>query len=290
MPIQTKYVIISPVRDEEKYIQATITAVAGQTVQPMQWVIVDDGSTDRTREIVRRLNADWPSLKLFERPNRGFRKAGVGVVEAFYDGFNALEASNWEFLVKLDGDLSFEPDYFEKCFERFRRDPKLGIGGGDLYNELEGQLTLESCPKFHVRGATKIYRRECWDAIGGLYHVPGWDTVDEVKANMLGWSTGSFPELRLIHHRPTGEANGLLRDRMKHGFGCYATGYHPLFVAASCLSRLNQKPYLVGSAAMWWGFLKAPFARVPRVQERRLIRYVQRQQLRRLCGLETIWK
>jgi biofilm PGA synthesis N-glycosyltransferase PgaC len=125
----TKYVIITPVRDEEEYIEATIESVCRQTTRPAEWFIVDDGSTDRTGEIIDRYAAQNSWIRPIHRKNRGFRKAGRGVMEAFYDGYNALPSNDWDFIVKLDGDLSFAPDYFEKCFEYFRRDSKLGIGG-----------------------------------------------------------------------------------------------------------------------------------------------------------------
>jgi poly-beta-1,6-N-acetyl-D-glucosamine synthase len=192
--------------------------------------------------------------------------------------------------VKLDGDLSFAPDYFQRCFEHFERQPDLGMGGGEVYHDRGGELKVEACPRFHVRGANKIYRRACWEAIGGLMPAPGWDTVDEVKANMLGWKTYSFVDLRVIHHRPTGTADGVVRDCMKHGLLCYICGYHPAFFVASCLSRLSRKPYVIGSAAICYGFLKGYLTHRPRVKDTGLINYVRTQQLRRLCGLETIWK
>jgi poly-beta-1,6-N-acetyl-D-glucosamine synthase len=286
----TRYVVVTPVRDEEKYLAATIEAVTSQTVQPAEWVIVNDGSTDRTGEIIDAYSARFPWIRAVHRPNRGFRKAGGGVVEAFYDGYRALQSNDWEFVVKLDGDLTFSPTYFERCFQHFDGDPELGIGGGEIYHQINGQLTLEVNPKFHVRGATKIYRRACWKAIGGLITATGWDTVDEVKANMLGWRTMAFQDLPLLHHRLTGMANGMVRDRVKHGVACYVSGYHPFFVAASCSRRLVQKPYVVGSIAMAYGFLKGYLTRAPQVRDSRLIRYIRKQQLRRLCGLQTIWK
>jgi poly-beta-1,6-N-acetyl-D-glucosamine synthase len=284
------YVVITPVRDEEKHIEETIRSVTSQTILPAQWIIVDDGSTDKTAEIANQYASQVPWMRLVRRPNRGSRKSGGGVIEAFYDGYNVLRHDDWQFIVKLDGDLTFSPDYFEKCFEHFEREPKLGIGGGDIYHEFEGVQKLESNPKFHVRGATKIYRRECWEAIGGLWKAPGWDTIDEVNANMLGWKSYSFSELQVIHHRLTGTADGLLRDRIKHGVACYVSGYHPLFVAASCVSRLAKKPYVTGSAAICYGFLKGYWYGMPRVKDRRLIKYLRGQQLRRLCGMETIWR
>jgi len=286
----TRYVIITPVRDEEQYIEATIASVQSQTVLPVKWVIVDDGSTDQTGAILDRYAADCTWMQVVHRPNRGFRKSGGGVMEAFYAGYDALGSADWEFMAKLDGDLTLSHDYFEKCFEHFAHDPKLGIGGGEIYHEHEDGMKLEANPRFHVRGATKIYRRACWEAIGGLWQAPGWDTIDEVKANMLGWTSRSFPDLRLIHHRMTGTAEGLLRDRMKKGVACYVSGYHPLYLAAVCVSRLAQKPYVAGSMAIGYGFLKGYWKRMPRVDDLRLIKYLRAQQLRRLCGMESIWR
>ena len=286
----SRYVIVTPIRDEEKFIEATIASVQAQTIPPAEWVIVDDGSTDRTGEIIDRYVGQFPWIRVVHRENRGFRKSGGGVVEAFYDGYMALQCRDWDFIVKLDGDLSLQPTYFEKCFAHFESDPKLGIGGGDIYHELGGVQKVEANPKFHVRGATKIYKRACWEAIGGLWRAPGWDTIDEVKANMLGWKTYSFGELKIAHHRLTGTAEGLLRDRIKHGVACYVSGYSPLFVVASCVSRLAKKPYVAGSAAIAYGFLKGYWNRTPRVNDKQLIKYVRSQQLRRLCGLKTIWR
>jgi len=286
----TRYVVVTPVRDEVEFIEQTIKAVASQTVRPLEWVIVDDGSTDGTDRALSRWASELSWLHVVSRPNRGFRKSGGGVVEAFYDGFNVLQSHDWHFIVKLDGDLTFSPDYFEKCFEHFSEHPRLGIGGGEIYHDLDGALKCEKNPRFHVRGATKIYRRDCWEGIGGLLRAPGWDTIDEVRANMLGWETRSFPDLQLLHHRITGAAEGAFRDRMKHGVACYVSGYHPLFVAASCVYRLFKKPYIVGSFAMCYGFLKSYFARAPRIDDRSLIRYTRSQQLRKLCGMQTIWK
>jgi glycosyltransferase involved in cell wall biosynthesis len=285
-----KYVIITPIRDEERYIEATIASVYRQTVQPTEWVLVDDGSTDHTGDIIDRYAAKLPWIRVVHRANRGFRKSGGGVMEAFNAGYQTLSCRDWEFIVKLDGDLSFAADYFERCFQKFEDDPELGIGGGEIYNRLSAELRLEANPRFHVRGATKIYRRACWEAIGGLWPAPGWDTIDEVKANMLGWKTYSFEQLQVIHHRFTGSAEGLLRDRVKRGVACCICGYHPLFVIASCLRRLGQRPYVMGSAAIFYGFIKGYFGNTARLNDKDLIAYTRSQQLKRLCGLPSIWR
>jgi glycosyltransferase involved in cell wall biosynthesis len=285
-----RYVIVTPARDEEKYLEATIESVRLQTVLPIEWVIVDDGSKDWTGEIADRYATQHSWIHVVHRENRGYRKSGGGVMEAFYDGYHALRSKEWDFVVKLDGDLGFAPDYFEKCFEYFRRDPKLGIGGGEIIHDISGEMKVEMNPRFHVRGATKIYRRACWEAIGGLWPATGWDTIDEVKANMLGWKTYTFTDLSLLHHRFTGSEDGLFRDRVKHGVACYISGYHPLFVAASCIRRLNKKPRVIGSIGVMYGYLKSHVTRPPRLEDRSYLAYIRSQQLKRLCGMETIWR
>ena len=290
LPRMTKYVIITPARDEESHIGKTILAVSQQTVRPVQWVIVNDGSSDTTGEIVDRAATTYPWITVLHRSNRGFRQAGGGVIAAFNDGYVSLESLDWEFLVKLDADLSFAPDYFERCFAEFEKDRHLGIGGGGIYHLENSKLKMESNPAFHVRGATKIYRRECWEKLGGLITAAGWDTVDEVKANMLGWSTRTFADLQVSHYRFTGAADGAWKDSVKNGFANYVTGYHPLFMLVKCVRRLAARPYLTGSLGLGWGFLRGYLKRAPQVPDRTLITYTRSQQMRRLLLLESIWK
>jgi glycosyltransferase involved in cell wall biosynthesis len=251
---------------------------------------VNDGSTDRTGEIIEEYACKYPWISSVHRKDRGFRKTGGGIIEAFYAGFDALASKDWDFMCKLDGDLSFGQDYFEKCFEHFQRDHKLGIGGGFLYYIKEGKKVLEQCPLFHVRGGVKIYRRACWDALGGLWVGPSSDTVDEVKANMLGWTSRSFPELLLQHHRPTGAAYGLWGAEVKNGRGDYVCGYHPLFEIAKCLYRLSQRPYIIGSLALLYGYVTGYLKQVPRVDDPEMIRFLRRQQINRLLGRDSIWR
>jgi poly-beta-1,6-N-acetyl-D-glucosamine synthase len=286
----TKYVIITPARDEGSHIQKTIFAISKQTVQPTQWVIVDDGSGDDTGRIADRAADTYPWIKVLHRGNRGFRQAGAGVVAAFNDGYACLDSSDWEFLVKLDADLSFAPNYFERCFAEFQKDPRLGIGGGGIYHLENGSLKLEMNPSFHVRGATKIYRRQCWENLGGLLAAPGWDTIDEVKANMLGWSTRTFPHLRVSHYRLTGAAAGAWKDSIKNGRANYITGYHPMFMLFKCMRRLVRKPYLIGSLGLFWGFISGYLESAPQVEDRTLIDYTRTQQMRRILLLDSMWK
>jgi poly-beta-1,6-N-acetyl-D-glucosamine synthase len=286
----TKYVVITPVRDEEEHLQSTIESMVQQTVLPEEWVIVDDGSKDQTRKIIDEYASRYPWIKAVHRQDRGFRKAGGGVVDAFNDGYRALTCSNWEFVAKFDGDLTFSPDYFEKCFDEFQKDARLGVGGGVICYVEDGKKRFEEAPAFHVRGATKIYRKACWDGIAGLLTAPGWDTMDEVKANSLGWSTRSFPHLHLVHQRDTGSADGLWPTLVKYGRANYICGYHPLFMLCKCILRVPQRPYVIGSIGLMYGFISGYLKNIPQVDDRATIAYLRRQQMSRLFGGETIWR
>jgi len=284
-----RYIIISPVRNEDKYIEKTIASVFLQTIKPLEWIIVNDGSTDKTGIIIDRYSKQHHWIRTVHRKDRGFRKAGGGVIEAFYDGYNAVKESDYEYIVKLDGDLSFDSDYFEKCFIEFNKDLNLGIGGGTIVHEIQGQFEVEKAPLFHVRGATKIYRKACWDVIGKLVKSPGWDTLDEAKANMLGWTTRSFPEIKLLHHRYTGQADGPWRDSVKNGMANYVSGYHPLFMIFKCLTRTFRKPYLISSIGLSYDFIKGYFGNIPQIDDQELIHYIRKQQLRKLLFRKSIW-
>lgn len=287
-----RYAVITPVRDEAQHIVRTIESMRRQTHRAVRWIIVDDGSTDGTGAIVDRESAplqDW--VTVLHRPNRGHRANGGGVIEAFYAGFGQLADNSWDFLVKLDGDLSFDPDFFERCLAHFHMEPRLGIGGGTICEIDNGELQVEAKgdPPFHVRGATKIYRRACWQAISPLPRNPGWDTLDEVMANRLGWRTRTFPELPLVQHKPTGSADGRWRNAIKNGKANYLTGYHPAFMLAKCLRRVSRRPLGVESVGLLAGFLSGYWQRLPQVADRASIRYLRDQQLRRLLMQQSIY-
>jgi poly-beta-1,6-N-acetyl-D-glucosamine synthase len=264
--------------------------MARQTLLPERWVIVDDGSTDGTGDLIDAAARDNSWITAVRRPDRGFRKSGGGVIEAFYDGYAAAHGAPWEFIVKLDGDLTFEPDYFETCFARFAADPRLGIGGGTILVRDDMRLKVDTPgdPPFHVRGATKIYRRACWEQISPLVRAPGWDTIDEVTANMYGWGTRTFPDVSLVQQRATGAADGEWRDWYKNGLANYITGYHPLFMLAKCAKRVFQSSPLA-AAALCAGFGSGYVKGVPRVQNDMAIQYLRRQQLLRLMSRPSIY-
>jgi biofilm PGA synthesis N-glycosyltransferase PgaC len=286
-----RYIVVTPARNEEENIVHTIRSMAGQTNRPVLWVIVNDGSTDRTAEIIDAAAREHPWIVAVHRPDRGFRQQGGGVVQAFYAGYERIGKTPWDFLVKFDADLSFAGDYFARCLAEFVSDPKLGIGGGMISHPVNGVLVCESPgdPAFHVRGATKIYRRECWEAIGGLLQAPGWDTIDELKANQLGWVSRSFAHIPIQHHRFTGTVDGTWKNYVKFGLANYITGYHPLFMGLKCVKRCFQRPYFIGALGLGWGYCRGYFKRTPQVNDPALIRYVRQQQLNKLMRKPSLW-
>jgi glycosyltransferase involved in cell wall biosynthesis len=265
-------------------------SVMGQTILPTRWIIVDDGSTDGTSEIADTYASRASWISVVHKPDRGYRVAGGGVVEAFYAGYALLRDEQWDFLVKLDGDVSFASDYFQRCFEIFAANARLGIGGGTVCRLDRGGLKIDSIgdPPFHVRGATKIYRRACWERISPLVMAPGWDTVDEVKANLYGWTTATFRGVAVVQHKRTGAVDGSWRDSYKNGRANYIAGYHPLFMLAKCMKRALHRPVLFQSLALLAGFCSGYLHAIPRA-ETEVIRYIRKQQLRRLLLQSSLY-
>lgn len=284
------YVVVSPARDEAELLPFTLKSMAAQTWRPAKWVIVNDGSSDGTGEIARAFAAEHDWIEVIDRTDRGSRRPGGGVVEAFYEGFAHVADIDWGYVVKLDSDLELPPDYFERCLRRMEAEPGLGIAGGMIENDINGRLVLEEHPEFHVRGATKIYRRACWDAIGGVHAVKGWDTLDELKAARCGFETRSFRDIVLVQRRFTGDGQGQWPNWKKNGEAAYVCGYHPLFVLAKAVRRCFVRPWVVAGAGLLVGYFRAVITRRERVDDPELLAFVREQQWRRLTGRSSHWR
>lgn len=261
-----RYAIVSPVKDEARHIELTLRSVTQQSVRPIVWTIVDDGSRDDTPGIVRRYAKDHAFIRLLQSPNSAARDTGTAEIRAFYRGYEALAGIDYDFIVKLDGDLSFGPDYFEKLLARFIADPRLGIGSG-VYLELnqEGCWTRVDMPSYHAFGACKVVRRSCFDQIGGFPRTPGWDTADEIRALHRGWTTRHFTDLEVRHHKPEGTAMGLLRTSRMHGQIHYVTGGDPVFLLFKIIHRVSARPFVLSALALLFGYVRAVLKRQPRL-------------------------
>jgi biofilm PGA synthesis N-glycosyltransferase PgaC len=281
----SKYVLISPCRDEAKYIRHTLDSVIKQTIRPAKWIIVDDGSTDETPTILRdyQVRNNW--IQLITLSNRGHRLVGRGVIEAFYAGYQAIEPDDYDYLCKLDLDLQIPPHYFELLMTRMVANPRVATCSGKAYVVEGGRLIRERHGDDMSIGMTKFYRVSCFKAIGGFVREVMWDGIDCHRCRMKGWIACSWdePELRFIHLRPMGSSQqSIYVGRMRHGFGQYFMGTGFIFMLASAISRIDQKPYVLGSLAMLWGWLQSAITRKPRYEDPEFRRFLRRYQLRAL--------
>ena len=285
MTAGTRYVLISPCRNEASFMRQTLDSVVAQSVRPAMWVIVDDGSTDETPAILAEYAARHDWIKIVTRGDRGHRAVGPGVIDAFYSGYAAIEPGDYDFLCKLDLDLRLPPRYFEILMQRMAADPNIATCSGKAYIEEHGQLVDERHGDETSLGMTKFYRVSCFQAIGGFVREVMWDGIDCHRCRMKGWVACSWnePELRFIHLRPMGSSQqGIYTGRMRHGYGQYFMGTGFLFMAASALSRANQRPYVLGSLAMLWGWVKSALQRKPRYEDAEFRAFLRRYQARAL--------
>lgn len=282
-----RYALISPCRDEEKYLARTLDSVMRQSVPPALWIVVDDGSTDRTPEILESYKAKIPYLKVVQRDNRGFRKVGGGVVDAFNQGLANLQMDDFDYVCKLDMDLDLPPGYFEGLMRKLERDPEMGTCSGKPYftDETSGAKVSEFCGDEMSVGMTKFYRVDCFRDIGGFVTEVGWDIIDCHRCRMLGWRALAYndEDLAFEHLRPMGSSyRSIWHGRLRHGFGQHFLGTHPLFMLASFVYRLNKAPVVIGALGMLCGYAMSWLQGKPRYRDLAFRRYLRRYQLRSL--------
>ncbi len=280
-----KYLIISSVLNEEKYLETTIKSVVNQTVRPSEYIIINDGSTDSTPDIISKYTSQHSWIKSIDRKGNGKPNPGVGEISAFYVGLEHTAIKDWDFIVKLDGDLGFEENYFETILNRFESNPKLGIATGCTwtYQAKSGKMIMDRMPSDHTRGAIKMYRKETWDAIGGMPVVLGWDTIDELKAQTLGWETRSYKDLQIMHYKPIGFCQkNLLKRETLAGERLHYLGYHPMFVLFLSCYKMLKKPFLVGGFLNIWGYVHAIITRGEQIKDKLVIKHLRKKQIERL--------
>ncbi len=277
-----RYCLITPCRDEALHARRTLDAVTRQTIPPALWVIVDDGSNDATPAILAEYAARFPYIRVMRREDRGYRKLGGGVIDAFQAGYETLDDPRaFDYVCKLDLDLDLPPGYFEGLMTRMERDPRIGTASGKPYfappgAELEGgaefplrdggPLRPEMCGDENSVGMAKFYRTECFEQIGGFVRELMWDGIDCHRCRMLGWRAVSWddPELRFHHLRPMGTSDkDWWTGRVRHGVGQHFMGTGWLYLLASAVLRLPHPPVVLGSAAILWGYLKSALAGRP---------------------------
>jgi len=277
------YVLITPARNEAKFIELTLKSMVAQTVPPLKWVIVSDGSTDGTDDIVKKYMADCPWIELIRMPERKERNF-AGKVLAFNAGQAKVADLPYEIIGNLDGDVSFEPDYFDFLLRKFVENPKLGVAGTP-FREGDFQYDYRFTSIEHVSGQVQIFRRQCFAEIGEYIprKIGGIDHVAVITARMKGWQTRTFVEKPYFHHRQMGTANAnSWKAAYKVGRSDYILGSAALWQFARCIYQIVRPPVLVGGALRLTGYLTAMVTRTERQVPDDLIKFRKKEQMGRL--------
>lgn len=284
--MQTKlpaYILITPARNEARFIEQTIRSVIAQTIRPVRWIIVSDGSTDGTDEIVKRFLVENRWIELVRMPERRDRHFAAKV-HCFNGGYQTVGNSSYDVIGNLDADITFESGYFEFLLKKFAEDPGLGVAGTPFV-EGEGSYDYRFTSVEHVSGACQLFRRECFEEVGGYRPIKsgGIDWVAVTTARMKGWKTRTFTEMVSYHHRPMGTASsGKLKAWYNLGKQDYYLGGHPLWEAFRACLQMKNKPYVFGGMCLLVGFVWAFVTRIQRPIDAELIEFHQREQMQRL--------
>jgi poly-beta-1,6-N-acetyl-D-glucosamine synthase len=285
----SRLLLITPARDEAAHLETTIRAVAAQTRPPDLWLIVDDGSTDATPELLARLAAEVPFLEVRQAPQKQRRRDEDGLAlaaeaVAFNAALASVDLSGFTHVGKLDADVELSPTYFEQLLAHFDAERELGVAGGVLYERGGSGWEATKVPAYHVRGALKLYSRECFEAIGGIEERLGWDTIDETYARMRGYATRSLPQATARHHRPVATRGGVLRGRARHGQCAYVLRYGAGWVALRSLKVGLQRPYVLSGLAFLYGYFRALLKAQPKVEDGDFKRFVRAELRARVKG------
>jgi poly-beta-1,6-N-acetyl-D-glucosamine synthase len=284
--IDYAYVLISPARNEARFIEQTIKSVLNQTMRPLKWVIVSDGSTDGTDDLVKRYAALHPWIELVRMPERQERHF-AGKVDAFNAGYSKVKELKYDIIGNLDADISFDPDYFAFLMGKFAENPDLGVGGTP-YREGNKMYDYRFSSVEHVSGACQMFRRECFEAIGGYLPISsgGVDLIAVLTARTHGWKTRTYTEKSYKHHRKMGAAHYTgFRERMHIGRMDYLLGSHPVWELFRCVYQMRNRPYVIGGILVLFGYVWAMLRRCKRTIPDELMGFRQHDQMRRLRDL-----
>jgi glycosyltransferase involved in cell wall biosynthesis len=288
MPTLPKYVLITPARNEARYLELAISSMLAQTYLPVKWVIVSDGSTDGTDELVGEYTAAHPWMELVRMPERRERNF-AGKVHAFNAGRDRVAQIEYDVIGNLDADVSFEADHFRFLVGKFLENSQLGVGGAP-FREGTHQYDYRFTNIENVWGGCQLFRRECFEDIGGYLPLEGGciDHVAVVSARMKGWTTRTFTDKICIHHREMGTAQqGALAAKFKTGVKDYSVGNHPVWELFRMIYQMRQRPLVTGGMALGSGYFWSVVRRVNRPVSQELVAFTRREQMQRLSRFLT---
>jgi glycosyltransferase involved in cell wall biosynthesis len=284
--LASSYVLITAAYNEDRYIENVLRSVVSQAHAPKRWVIVSDGSTDRTDELVSNYAKDYPFIELLplrEKHDRNF----AAQVNAIRSGYERLKNMNFEFVGNLDADVSFGPEYFQRLIQIMRNEPDLGLSGGFIYEDSpHGFRSRQLNTKRSVAHAVQFFRRECYESIGGYIPLPygGPDWCAEISARMKGWRVEAIPALQVNHHRTTGGGTGLLRYAFQQGMMDHSFGSHPAIELLRCVRRLRDRTYGLSALVRMSAFLYATVRRQKRPVSEEFVKFLRKSEMERLLS------
>jgi biofilm PGA synthesis N-glycosyltransferase PgaC len=278
------YVLITPARNEAESIELTIQSVVTQTVRPIKWIIVSDGSTDGTDDIVRKYSADHPWIELLRTPERRERHF-AGKVQAFNAGYARVQGLDYEVVGSLDADVSFDADYFSYLLRKLAEDRTLGLVGTPFKEGTNPTYDYRFVSIEHVSGACQLFRRECFEQIGGYVPVKGGciDHIAVISARMKGWKTRTFTDKVCLHHRQMGTAqDSVVMARFRNGRKDYVIGNHPIWELCRAAYQMTKKPVVIGGLMLVSGYVWALIRQLERPVSPELVTFYRREQMQRL--------
>ena len=278
------YALVTPARNEAAFIEKTIASVVAQTVLPVKWVIVSDGSTDGTDEIVKKYTSKYSWIELVTLSPRAERNF-AGKVTAFNAGQTRLAHLDYDVIGNLDADVSFDEEYFSFLLGKLAEDPKLGLVGTPYHDPLNEPYDYRFVSIEHVTGPCQLFRRECFEAIGGYMPVKGGaiDRIADIAARMKGWKTRTFSDKVYLHHRPTGTAQqGWLKSKFRDGGKDYSVGTSPIWELCRTVYQMTKKPFVVGGLMTGVGYVWSFVRGVERPVSREMVDFCRSEQMHRL--------
>jgi glycosyltransferase involved in cell wall biosynthesis len=275
------YVLITPAHNEALFIEKTFQSVCSQTRPPLRWIVVNDASTDQTAAILERCKSQRPDLLDVVLLQRSAGRDFGNKVRAFNAGLARASDLGYSFIGNVDADISFPPDYYKQILAEFEDDSELGLAGGMVSSCIDGEYVSQNVAQDSVAGAVQLFRRECFEGIGGYLVLPngGIDAAAEIMARKCGWKVRTFSRLQVLEHRRTGTATtSPLVARLKEGRRLYSLGYSFVFFAMRCVRRSMEQPRLLGSLAALFGYLSALAKREPIALPPAVVSYLRQEQ------------
>ena len=266
-----KVLIITPACNEENHLPQLIQSVINQSVVPITWIIVDDGSIDNTSNVIQNAAVKHSWIQYLRKEKKDKRSPGKSVMETFYYGLNNSQVLDYDIIMKLDADLVLPKNYLLTVIDQFQQDSKIGMCGGVCVIDSGSDHVIEKETNLdHIRGAIKAYRKECFQDINGLLKSMGWDTVDEHYSRFKGWKVVVLKDLHVLHQRSTHKEYGFIKASFRNGIMLYTIRMDLLLLCGNCIKKVFRYPYVILAIAMFWGYMVAFFSREKRIVTKEL--------------------